>query len=150
MVHEALYRSQDIAQVDYQEYLIKLSNYLVRSVKGAAKGIEIEIDAKVDLCLDKAIPLGLLINEVVTNSINNHFEVVSSGKISIRIEALEYPNFVMQISDSGGANNESTNSLGLQLIHNLALQLRGNIEVENSLKGNHSTLYFQELKPKNT
>ena len=149
MVHEMLYKTEDLASIDFQEYLDKLVCDLCKSFRGDNSDIKYTVSSSIKLNVDTSIPLGLLINELVTNSLKYAFKEAQEGEIKIAIEALKYPNFKMEISDNGvGFDSETfrnSNSLGLKLIHKLALQLNGNIEKDNSKKGTHYILTFQEI-----
>jgi two-component sensor histidine kinase len=149
MIHEMLYKTENLTSINYQEYLLKLVNDLCKSFKGLDSNIKTEIRCEISLNIDTAIPLGLLINEIVTNSLKYAFNEKDVGLIRLSIEPLEYPNFIMKISDNGkgfnGADFRNSNSLGLKLIHKLALQLNGNIEKDNSQQGTYYILTFQEI-----
>lgn len=149
MVHEMLYKTEDLTSIDFQEYLDKLVGDLCKSFRGDSSNIMYTVSSDIKLNIDTSIPLGILINEVVTNSLKYAFMEVQEGEINIAITSLKYPNFKMEISDNGvgfdGDEFRNSNSLGLKLIHKLALQLNGNIEKVNNKKGTHYILTFQEI-----
>ena len=149
MIHEMLYKTENLTSINYYEYLEKLVTDLCRSFRGLESNIEVDINCEISLNIDTAIPLGLLINEIVTNSLKYAFGDNQKGRIQLSIDPLVYPNFIMKISDDGkgfdGVKFRNSNSLGLKLIHKLALQLNGNIEKDNSQKGTHYILTFQEI-----
>ena len=149
MIHEMLYKTENLTSINYYEYLEKLVTDLCRSFKGLESNVEVDINCEISLNIDTAIPLGLLINEIVTNSLKYAFDDNQKGRIQLSIEPLVYPNFIMKISDDGkgfdGVKFRNSNSLGLKLIHKLALQLNGNIEKDNSQKGTHYIQPFQEI-----
>lgn len=151
IVHEMLYKNSDLSRINYGEYLHQLVGTLITSMKGSKNQIELKIDADdLFLNIDTSIPLGLLINEIVTNSLKYGFEN-GEGMISIEVKKLKYPNFILRIGDNGAGfpdniNFRNTVSLGLKLIHKLALQLRGNIEKDNSKQGTHYIITFQEIE----
>lgn len=151
MVHEMLYQSNDLAKINYKEYIEQLVINLIDTLKGRKNKIELEIDVpEFALNIDTAIPLGLIINEVITNSLKYGLSN-NKGKIRLKITKLKHPNFVMEISDDGKGypdeiNFRNTNSLGLLLIHKLSLQLRGGIEKDNTKKGTHYIVTFQEIE----
>ena len=71
MVHEMLYMRDDLSKINYKSYVEELSEYLVKSVKGADSNVKVNINIpQIELGIDTAIPLGLLINEALTNALN--------------------------------------------------------------------------------
>ncbi len=151
IVHEMLYKNSDLSRINYADYLHQLVRTLITSMKGSKNQIELKIDADdLFLNIDTSIPLGLLINEIVTNSLKYGFKN-AEGTISIEVKKLNYPNFILNIGDNGigfpdDKNFRNTVTLGLKLIHKLALQLRGNVEKDNSKKGTHYIITFQEIE----
>lgn len=151
MIHETLYQSEDFLTIGYAQYMEALMHYLILSMKGANHSIEWTIEANnIKLNIDTAIPLGLLINEIITNALKYGLKGDQKGAIYIRLEALERPNYVLYIGDNGkgfsrDVNFKTTNSLGLKLIHNLAKQLRGEIKRNLTQKGTHYEMSFQEI-----
>lgn len=150
MIHEMLYQSQGLSNISCQDYLTELVNYIAVSFRGNKNDIHIDIKADISLNIDTAVPLGLLINEIVTNSFKYGFKDKTEGTISIFIEQLNSSNYKMHISDYGVGygselNHKTSDSLGLKLIQKLSLQLKGNIEKENTAKGTHYVLTFQKI-----
>lgn len=151
MVHEMLYQSDDLSKIKLALYFEELATALIRSIKG--RECEIELDLcipPVYLGLDTAIPLGLLINEVLTNALNHGLKNRNDGKIYIHLEMLAAPNFCLKIGDNGigcpeGLNFVNSKTLGLKLIHKLARQLSGKIEIDTTKEGCHYLLYFSEI-----
>jgi len=151
MIHETLYQSEDFLTIGYAQYMEALMHYLVLSMKGKVHNIDWSIDAgNIKLNIDTAIPLGLLINEIITNALKYGVRGDEQGTIYIKLIPLSYPNYVLYIGDSGKGfstdiNFKTTNSLGLKLIHNLARQLRGNVKRDFSQEGTHYEMNFQEV-----
>lgn len=154
LVHELLYRSKDFSQIDYGSYLQTLIAPLVDSMRGIHSKINLEIDVKnITLNINTSIPLGLLINEIVTNSLKHGFPNGMHGLVSIRISPCEYPNFILEIKDDGVGypevvSLENAETLGLQLISSLADQLMGEVERVYSERGTHYKIHFEELQQK--
>jgi two-component sensor histidine kinase len=96
--------------------------------------------------LEKAIPLGLFINEIVTNSLKHGFITKKSGEIKLKLETLADGHFYMEISDNGQGFNikeqDSNETLGLMLIENLSEQLDGTLTRNSSSEGTIYTLLF--------
>ena len=152
MVHEMLYMREDISKIGYKSYVQELAEYLVRSIKGTSSNITLDIDIPdVKLNIDTAIPLGLLINEAVTNALKYGIVDDDQGIVFIRLRKGEQDEFILNIGDTGNGyaesiNHKTTKSLGLKLIHNLARQLRGSIIRDITQKGTHYIVKFKEIK----
>lgn len=150
-IHETLYQSDDFLTIGYDQYMKALANYLVYSIRGKDQDIKLTIDAdKVNLNIDTAIPLGLLINEIVTNALKYGLKNETTGEIYMNLKLVDYPNYLLRIGDNGigfsdDINYKTTNSLGLKLICNLVKQLKGNITKDGTRKGTHYSINFQEV-----
>jgi two-component sensor histidine kinase len=102
----------------------------------------------VNIDINSAIPLGLILNELVTNSMKHAFPGDRGGKISISF-GKEEDEFVLKVSDDGigfppDLDYTKTNSLGMQLVTSLTSQLNGKLKLENS-QGTQFTITFKEL-----
>lgn len=135
LIHEELYKSKDIIRIDFAEYIQSITSHLFHSygVSSDKVNIAMEID-DIPLSIDKAIPCGLIVNEVVSNSFKYAFPNGKGGDIFIRLKENE-DNFVqLIIGDNGvglpkGFDFRKTKTLGLQLVHALTKQLSGNIDL---------------------
>lgn len=151
--HEMLYKTDDLERIDYEAYIRKLITGLIRTMKEPENEIEINLSIKqVYLNIDTAIPLGLIINEIVTNSLKYAFKN-NSGTITICLRKLNHPNFLMEIGDNGigfpiTVLTAKRRSLGLTLIQKLTRQLRGNIVRDTLKEGTNYIIHFQEITPK--
>lgn len=152
MVHEMLYMREDLSKIEYKSYVQELAEYLVRSIKGTSSNITLDIDIPdLKLNIDTAIPLGLLINEAVTNALKYGIVNESKGEIRIKLREGEKNEYLLNIGDNGTGFSETityknSNSLGLKLIHNLARQLQGSIIRDLSKKGTHYVVKFKEIR----
>jgi len=152
MIHEMLYQSDNISEIDYSKYADKLINNLVVSMKGSENNIDINIDVKdVFINIDTAIPLGLMINEITTNAFKYGIPDQKKGSFHLKMSRIGPINYKMEIGDDGPGFSEdinfrSSSSLGLMLIHKLAIQLNGNIEKNNSKPGTHYILNFTTIE----
>lgn len=149
LIHERLYRSTDLKNIDFKEYITTLANDLYRTyVKDPSRiGLELNIQ-EVNIDINSAIPLGLILNELVTNSMKHAFPGDRGGKISISF-GKEEDEFVLKVSDDGigfppDLDYTKTNSLGMQLVTSLTSQLNGKLKLENS-QGTQFTITFKEL-----
>jgi two-component sensor histidine kinase len=151
MVHEMLYMRDDLTKIEYRSYVQELSEYLVRSLKGSANKVKLSIDIPdIKLGIDTAIPLGLLINETITNALKYGITDENEGEISIVMIKEENNDYILKIGDNGVGfpdtiDYKTTKSLGLKLIHNLARQLKGTITKDISKKGTNYIVTFQEV-----
>ncbi|MBN2103650.1 HAMP domain-containing protein [bacterium] len=144
LIHEQLYRSEDFSNIDFQEYVLSLTKHLFYIYNNPTKKIKLEIEMeKAHLDLNTAIPCGLLITELVSNSLKYAFIDRDQGKIKISLarvngaptEDLNKKKYIFTIQDDGvglpsDIESLSTESLGLKLVNALVRQLRGEISVE--------------------
>lgn len=159
MIHEMLYMRDDISKIDYKSYVIELCEYLIRSLKGNDSNIKLNVEiCDVNLDINTSIPLGLLINEIITNALKYGIKGDDAGEIYINLKKGSGKNCILKIGDNGvgfpdKVNHENTKSLGLKLIQNLTRQLRGAIIRDFSKKGTHYIISFKEISehfPSNT
>ncbi len=133
LVHEELYRSKDLSKVDLKEYVDKLVPRLLYSF-GETKDIDRECSVEdARLTIRQAIPLGLIINELVTNSLKHGFPARESGVVGVSIRIRE-GNVEVEVFDDGiGLPDDldlaETQTLGMQLVTGLVSQLYGDLEV---------------------
>ncbi len=146
-VHDLLLQSPDFKTIDFKSYLENLTNDIINSFK--APGQEIALFLKTDeikFSLDKAIPLGLLINELVTNSIKHGFKNRKNGKIYVQLNSgLNFKYELLYKDDGNGFQTESKikeDSLGMMLVENLTDQLDGELYRKTSAKRTCYKLLF--------
>lgn len=134
-IHESLYQSVDLAQVNFSEYLQNLTNNLKYSYMTPDRNIDLTFDIEnISLSLDSAIPCGLIVNELVSNCFKYAFKNQSKGTIRIELRK-ENNNKKLVVHDSGvglpkDLNIETNDSLGLQLVWTLVDQIDGKIDYE--------------------
>src|SRR6185369_10824507 len=101
LIHEKLYQTKDLARIDFTEYIRNLVTYLFRLYEANADSVRLNIDTSgVFLAIDTAIPCGLIINELVSNSLKYAFPKNRGGEISICLHS-EDSRFTLAVSDSG-------------------------------------------------
>ncbi len=149
-LHENLYQNKNFTYINFSDYLINLSKNLVHSYYLTENTVELDFRVeKVDLDLDKAIPCGLIVNELLTNAVKYAFN--NSSKGVIRIEVHERMGEVtLIVADNGkglakGFDVNKTNTLGLQLVTTLTEQLEGQLKVK-STAGAEFCLTFKKTK----
>ncbi len=151
LVHERLYQSSDLSYVDFAEYLRRLTTHLFHSYGLDAGRIELEVEAgDVRLDVNTAVPLGLIINELVSNALKHAFPDGRRGKIAIGLKPLEGKRFRLAVSDDGagfpeGVDFRNTESLGMQIVTMLAEQLEGELALERGA-GTKFVLTFGEMR----
>jgi len=135
LVHEDLYQSDNLAQVDFRRYLERLAERTLAAQAGAALvRFELELD-ELSLTVDKAVPLGLLCNELLTNAFKHAFLGLAEGLVTVRLACTE-TQATLTVRDNGrglppGFDPEQGGTLGLQLVWSLADQLHGVVEAGN-------------------
>lgn len=153
LVHEKLYQSKDIGRIDYSDYIKSLSEYLIHSFITNDSIVKINIDVKdVYLTLDTAINCGLIINELLSNSLKYAFKDRKEGIIDIKFYNMGENKFYLSIKDDGVGmpstlNFKETSTLGLQLVTTLVDQLEGSIKLDSSSGTNYEIEFFE--KPQN-
>jgi len=152
LIHEDLYRSEDMARIDFEGYIRKLVADLYSSYGLSASRIKSTIEARgVSLGIDTAVPCGLVINELMTNSLKHAFPEGRAGEIKITFHATDDDQFELTVSDDGvglpdGFDIHQTATLGLRLVHNLVeTQLQGTIALDRS-KGTQFAIKFREIE----
>jgi two-component sensor histidine kinase len=133
LIHQKLYKSDNVSAVDMEEYVTDMVEYLRDNVR---PGLHIVFDVNVEqISLDvvQAVLVGLILNEVITNSIKHAFPATTAGRIAIRFSRLPEGFIRLKISDEGIGFPEETDpmvstSFGLRLIRGLAEDLEANVE----------------------
>jgi len=137
LVHEKLYQSKDISKIDLDNYIRFLGNSLFQFYGMKGKGITFTTDMKdISLDINTAIPAGLIINELVSNSLKHAFPGGREGEISIAIKR-ENKSLSILFKDNGvGIPQDfdwrNAKSLGLRLVVSLVEQLSGTIELDRT------------------
>ncbi|MDD1659852.1 MAG: sensor histidine kinase, partial [Methanomicrobiales archaeon] len=137
LIHENLYQSKSFGRIRMQEYLGRLTDFLLRSYADMAARVTLTLEAT-DVCMDidTAIPCGLIVNELVSNALKYAFPEGRKGTIRISLSKTAEGGYDMVFSDDGIGLPESvdfgsTDTLGLSLVHGLVTtQLGGSIEIQ--------------------
>ena len=135
LVHEKLYESKDLKRIDFSEYIQNLTDDLFRSYGVDQNLIKLKINIDdVSLDIDTTIRLGLIINELVSNSLKYAFPDDRKGEIQIDSHS-DDGKFTLKVSDNGigfpkDLDFQKTETLGLQLVGTLVRQLDGTIELD--------------------
>ncbi|QWX85561.1 hypothetical protein H0I23_07950 [Cellulophaga sp. HaHaR_3_176] len=151
LLHETLYKSTDLSKINYSDYVNQLVSGLIVSMKGSNNKIDLELDIdNIHFNIDTSIPLGLTINEIVTNSLKYAF-INEKGIISIKLKKNTNNSYLLEIGDNGkgfpkDVTFRNTETLGLKLVHKLVVQLNGNIEKDNTKTGTNYIINFEEIQ----
>ena len=133
LLHESLYKSDNLARIDFPEYISRLADHLLRSYGVAAERIQLRTEMDpVFLNMDHAVPCGLLINELISNSLKYAFPHGRSGEIFVGVRAPD-DRVRLTVADDGvglpaGFDLAGARSLGLRLVRTLAQQLDATLE----------------------
>jgi len=141
IVHQKLYQGSNLGAIEMKDYLLNLSESILDSF-GAEKQIELHLAMdKLDLDIDTAVPLGLIINELLTNAIKYAFPKEEKGTITIKLEKQNTNLLHLEVADNGVGKSGITHGTGFggQLVSLLTQQLNG-IMTEKSQNG--TTLIF--------
>ncbi len=136
MLHEKLYRSEDLSRINMSEYALTLINFLLRSYSVDGK-IEPIFDINdIHLSIDSAIPCGLIINELVSNALRHAYPDNHAGTLSISMHKTN-GDIKLEVSDDGIGMPEEytigcTKTLGMTLVETLAQQLSGQVKFFNN------------------
>lgn len=146
-VHDLLYQSANLNTIDFKNYLENLVNGVVNTFKYPEQKIQIKIKTdNIEFSLEKAIPLGLLINELTTNTVKHGFCVTTKGEISIELYTDNYSKHVLIYKDNGkgfeSAKNIQEQNFGMELLENLVEQLEGKIYRKSDKRGTIYKLTF--------
>ncbi len=154
LIHENLYRSESAAAIGAADYIRRLANDLMAAYALRAGNVHLKLDAAdVPLSPDTAFPCGLIINELVSNSLKHAFPEGRSGTIRIGLRR-DGEDIELTVADDGkglpdGIDAASGGSLGLRLVRNLAGQLGGTFQVESG-PGRASPSAFRQITLKDS
>jgi PAS domain S-box-containing protein len=148
LVHEKLYRSEDLAHISLYDYIRFLGTGLFQFYDAKPRGIQFMLDIRdVNVDIDTAIPLGLVINELISNSLKYAFPDGRNGEIFISVKKERHTLTVVYrdngIGIPGDLDWRDTQSLGLRLVNTLVDQLNGTVELDRSA-GTQFTMVLQE------
>jgi two-component sensor histidine kinase len=135
LIHEKLYQSQDYAHVPFSEYTRGLAANVFRAIDVSPEGVALELSVEdVSLAVGKAIPCGLILNELITNALRHAFPDGRTGLIRVELAPVDGGGLRLAVRDDGvglpaGLDFETSPSLGMQLVRMLSRQLGAALEV---------------------
>lgn len=151
LVHEKLYKSSDLSRINFSDYVDDLAQLLLRSFGVNPKQINLKVlKQPVFISVETAVPCGLIVNELLSNSIKHAFPNGQIGQIIIKVDAHDNGEIEIEVSDDGiglpkNFSFEDTDTLGLQLVRTLVSQINGRIQFNNS-KGVSVAIFFVESR----
>jgi PAS domain S-box-containing protein len=135
-IHEKLYQSGDYSRVPFSDYAAGLvrSIFHTAGVSPNMVSLDLKIDSLLMLPVDKAIPCGLILNELISNSLKHAFPGARRGKVSVDISMLTKSEVLLRVADDGvgmpaAFSIEKSGTLGMQLITTLVAQLKGQLGI---------------------
>lgn len=135
LVHERLYQSEDFSSIDFSDYINHMAVHLMSLYHEKSRNIDLEIKSQgVYLDINRAIPCALLLNELITNALKHAFPLNQPGKLTIILEKRPRGKYYLLVEDNGVGLSpeidiEKAETLGLQLINDLTVQLGGQLKV---------------------
>lgn len=158
LVHERLYQAADLAHINFNEYLGDITANLMRSYRGGEVRLVTKID-DVQLDIDTAIPCGLIVNELVSNALKHAFprndgsQRARDAFVSVRLRINDTGNIELAVCDNGigfpqDIDYRQTDSLGLQLVTTLVLQVGGTLDLAGNPDSSSGTLWVVALPRK--
>lgn len=154
LIHEKLYRSANLENIHVGNYLCDLTSQILKAYGADSTKVNLEVKSDdVRVGIDTAIPCGLIVNELVSNSLKHAFRINQKGSIEINVNR-EDCNITLNFKDNGVGlpkhfSLEETKSLGLQLVSTLVKQLDGTIDIDSSSNGITYKMRFPEVVYKN-
>ncbi|MCK9151895.1 CHASE4 domain-containing protein [Methanobacterium alcaliphilum] len=149
LIHERMYQSEDLSSIDFSDYVTNLIGDISYAYGFDDKNLEIEMDVEThNLSIETVMPLGLIINELVSNSLKYAFNGKKSNKINIIFKKEGENCYRLEVMDNGIGFPESidfknTSSLGMQLVQELVEQIEGKINLLRE-EGTHFIIHFKE------
>jgi PAS domain S-box-containing protein len=149
LIHETLYQSKDLSRINFTEYLQKLVAHVSRSYRIRPEAVRININVDdVSLPIDTAVPCGLIINELASNSLKYAFPGDLKGEVNITFERAD-AQYVLRVSDTGVGlpshfDPEMGKSLGMKLVRMLTEQLGGELAHRNGVGATFEITFPEE------
>jgi PAS domain S-box-containing protein len=147
LIHEALYKSDDLANIDFSDYLSRMTTHLLSLYREEIGQVRISQEAKdIFLNINKAIPCGLIISELISNALKHAFPDKRDGEVSIEMREDKKGKYTLVVKDNGVGfpakmDFRAANTLGLQLVNDLVSQLNGRIDFSRK-EGTEFTIRF--------
>ncbi|MEZ4930855.1 MAG: sensor histidine kinase [Saprospiraceae bacterium] len=136
LIHQKLYQGENLAAIEMRDYFETIGKAIKDSFGEKAENVSLEVNMpEIELDVDTAIPIGLITNELITNSLKHAFPDRHDGKISITLNQEKNGLFTLQIADNGhsenGSETKKEKGFGTLLVQLLTAQLGGKLEKSN-------------------
>ncbi|MCK6639976.1 MAG: ATP-binding protein [Bacteroidia bacterium] len=151
LIHEKMYQSKNLVNIDIAGYIDELIRTLIDTYD-SNKNIRLVSDVNhIEFRMDTIVPLGLILSEIVSNSLKYAFEGKSEGEIEVSMKKIGPNLFALEVSDNGSGlpkdiDFEKTDSLGMLLIRMLSEQINGEITVRSALGTKYRLVFREEVK----
>ncbi len=135
LIHESLYQSKDLSRINFADYIKRLTTHLFSMYRIGAERVQLKVDVgEVFLDINRAIPCGLIVNELVSNSLKHAFPNGQEGKIVVKMNGNSRGKISLIVKDSGigfpeDLDFKKTETLGMQLVTDLVAQIDGKIKL---------------------
>lgn len=151
LIHQKLYQTEQLSEIDFQEYTEQLVSHLSTAFGQSNKKIRSIVNGSaIKLDIDTAIPLGLILNELITNAYKYAFQGANGGDLKIELLRDGDHFYKLHVADSGNGfpvdfSEEKLNSLGIKLVRMLTEQLDGTLKISNE-PGANFYIRFKESR----
>ena len=148
LIHQKLYQSENLSCIQMPSYINDLVKYLDEGLDTCSK-ITFKLDiAELELDVVQAVPIGLILNEAITNCVKYAFPAGQKGDVEIVLQGTDDLRYLLQIRDNGkglptGFRVEDSNSLGMNLMHGLSRQLKAELSI-SGIAGTTLSLVFEK------
>jgi two-component sensor histidine kinase len=138
LIHQALYNSENLNNICLSKYIKNLVNNLFKAYSADSKKIKLQLNIEdIEFNLDKAISCGLIINELVSNSLKHAFSKNDEGKIIVKLKKIKKNRVLLDVYDNGSGFPENidyknSDTLGLKLITTITKQMDGKISIDKN------------------
>ncbi|HEX2734687.1 MAG TPA: histidine kinase dimerization/phosphoacceptor domain -containing protein [Polyangiaceae bacterium] len=153
LIHEKLYQSKDYGKVPFSDYATSLAQSIFHTAGVMRDDVTLSFDMQTTwLAVDRAIPCGLILNELITNALKHAFPKQRGGDIRLALSKDEAQRVTLEVADDGiglpeDLDPERSTSLGMQLISVLVQQLEGDLRV-TSKRGTSVRVVFTDTSPR--
>jgi two-component sensor histidine kinase len=149
LIHEQLYQARDFSSVPFYEYTHNLAATIFRTSGTSLDAVRLQLEIEpISVAVDTAIPCGLILSELITNSLKHAFPNGRTGTLRVALTSGSNGERALTVADDGVGLPEQFDphtyqSLGMHLIHSLTDQIRGRFEYASN-NGATFTLYFRD------
>jgi len=146
LIHEKMYQGENVSKINLEEYLIGLANDIFRSYSTNTK-VDYKVESNFEIIGNRTIvPLALILNELITNSLKHAFNSKTEGKIQLNIKLIDDNNFTLDYFDNGQWKpKQKENSFGTDLIQTFTEQLDGEVTRKSGDKGTHYSFKLHNI-----